>query len=122
MAAIDTAQADPEQAASIWASYFPDTEAGLDEQGLAYFRTEMAPRGQIVRSPIVYEDFLPRSAAGIFRSNLDGDGTYGDSADESVTAYSKEWMSGAIGREIHDPYALYAAIAAQSDLTTGATR
>ncbi|SKR43665.1 Uncharacterized protein conserved in bacteria [Mycobacteroides abscessus subsp. abscessus] len=122
VAAIDTAQADPEQAASIWASYFPDTEAGLDEQGLAYFRTEMAPGGQIVRSPIVYEDFLPRSAAGIFRSNLDGDGAYGDGADESVTAYSKEWMSGAIGREIHDPYALYAAIAAQSDLTTGATR
>lgn len=122
MAAIDSAQADPQQAASIWADHFPDTEAGLAEQDLAYFRTELGPRGEIVTSPVVYEDFLPRSAAGIFRSNLDDDGSYGDGADDCAADYSKEWMSGAIGRDIHDPYSLYAAIAAQSDLTIGADR
>ncbi|MFA4080176.1 VOC family protein [Mycobacteroides salmoniphilum] len=122
MAAIDAAHADPERAASIWADHFPDTEAGLAEQELAYFRTDTGPEGEIVRSPIVYEDFLPRSAAGIFRSNLDDDGSYGDGADHCTADYSKDWMSGAIGRDIHDPYALYATIAAQSDLTIGADR
>lgn len=122
MAAIDAAHADPDQAADIWAEHFPDTEAGLAEQELAYFRTDTGPAREIVRTPIVYEDFLPRSAAGIFRSNLDDDGAYGDSADASATDYSKEWMAGAIDRDIHDPYTLYAAIAAQSDLVTGAHR
>lgn len=119
MAAIDAAQANPEQAASIWANHFPDTEAGLAERELAYFRTEAGPGGEIVRSPVVYEDFLPRSAAGIFRSNLDDDGAHGEG---DAAGYSKEWMSGAIGRDIHDPYALYSAITAQSDLSIGANR
>jgi len=119
MAAIDAAQANPEQAASMWASYFPDNEAGLAERELAYFRTEAGPGGEIVRSPVVYEDFLPRSAAGIFRSNLDDDGAHGEG---DAAGYSKEWMSGAIGRDIHDPYALYSATAAQSDLSIGANR
>ncbi|WP_078280088.1 VOC family protein [Mycobacteroides franklinii] len=119
MAAIDAAQANPEQAASMWANHFPDTEAGLAERKLAYFRTEAGPGGEIVRSPVVYEDFLPRSAAGIFRSNLDDDGAHGEG---DAAGYSKEWMSGAIGRDIHDPYALYSAIAAQSDLSIGANR
>ncbi|MUM16418.1 VOC family protein [Mycobacterium sp. CBMA271] len=122
MAAMDDRDTHPEQAAATWAEYFPDTEAGLAELELAYFRTSTGPTGDVVRSPIVYEDFLPRSAAGIFRSNLDDDGAYGDGADHPVVDYSKEWMAGAIGREIHDPYALYAAIAAQSDLTMGAHR
>lgn len=119
MAAIDAAQANPEQAASIWANHFPDTEAGLAERELAYFRSEAGPGGEIVRSPVVYEDFLPRSAAGIFRSNLDDDGAHGEG---DAAGYSKEWMSGAIGRDIHDPYALYSAITAQSDLSIGANR
>ncbi|MEU9804720.1 VOC family protein [Mycobacterium sp. NPDC050853] len=122
MAAIDTTETTPGQAASIWSDHFPDTETELAEQGLAYFRTSTGSGGEIVRSPIVYEDFLPRSAAGIFRSNLDGDGSYGEGTDSSIADYSMEWMSGAIGRDIHDPYALYAAIAAQSELTIGADR
>ena len=36
-------------------------------QGLAYYR------GGDPSKPVVYEDFLPASAAGIFRSNLDRD-------------------------------------------------
>jgi uncharacterized glyoxalase superfamily metalloenzyme YdcJ len=53
----------------------------------------------------VYEDFLPASAAGIFRSNTDGDAVAGTATDTS--AYSVEWLAGAIGADLHDPYALY---------------
>jgi uncharacterized glyoxalase superfamily metalloenzyme YdcJ len=55
--------------------------------------------------PIVYEDFLPRSAAGIFRSNVDDDVPAGDNPAD--TDYSLEWMAGEIGHHIHDPCALY---------------
>ena len=43
-------------------SEFPDTEAELQAQNLAYFDK--------TGSPVTYEDFLPVSAAGIFKSNL----------------------------------------------------
>ncbi|ESZ31311.1 hypothetical protein X732_30355 [Mesorhizobium sp. L2C066B000] len=72
---------------------FPDSWSALREQGLAYFRYAPTREGlaaaaskQILRSvdelvasghlhfdPIIYEDFLPVSAAGIFQSNLDTD-------------------------------------------------
>ncbi|GGN58602.1 hypothetical protein GCM10011579_022130 [Streptomyces albiflavescens] len=55
--------------------------------------------------PIVYEDFLPRSAAGIFQSNLSGEGTRHN--DQEGTAYDAAWLSGAIGRDVLDPFALY---------------
>ena len=64
------------------------------------------------RHPIVYEDFLPASAAGIFRSNLDRDSRAGDLADDS--GYDMEWLAGAIGRDIHDPYALYEALSQEA--------
>ncbi len=53
--------------ARVWSRYFPSTDAEMAAQGLAYYR------GGDPSAPIVYEDFLPASAAGIFRSNLDGD-------------------------------------------------
>jgi uncharacterized glyoxalase superfamily metalloenzyme YdcJ len=56
--------------------------------------------------PVVYEDFLPRSAAGIFQSNLSGEGSR-DNGQEAV-AYDAAWLSGAIEREVLDPFALYA--------------
>ncbi|MBE7211021.1 MAG: VOC family protein, partial [Gluconacetobacter diazotrophicus] len=46
---------------------FPDDEHALRERELAFF-------GARSGRPLVYEDFLPVSAAGIFRSNLGGDG------------------------------------------------
>jgi uncharacterized glyoxalase superfamily metalloenzyme YdcJ len=68
-------------------------------QGLAYYR------GGDPAKPVVYEDFLPASAAGIFRSNLDTDASAADVPDDSD--YSHDWMAGAIGQHVHDPYDLY---------------
>jgi uncharacterized glyoxalase superfamily metalloenzyme YdcJ len=87
-------------AAAVWDQYFPRTDAELAAQQLAYYRNGDPAQ------PIGYEDFLPRSAAGIFRSNLDADADPGSrSADEND--YSMDWLAGAIGHHIHDPYALY---------------
>ncbi|MGB8404877.1 MAG: VOC family protein [Mycobacterium sp.] len=91
----DAAMADRAQ----WSRYFPATDAEMSEQGLAYYR------GGDPAKPVVYEDFLPASAAGIFRSNLDADANAVDADDRST--YSIDWMAGAIGHHIHDPYDLY---------------
>ena len=56
---------------------------------------------------IVSEDFLPRSAAGIFASNLTDAGTRDDR--QSGTAWDITSLSDAMGRRIHDPTDLYAA-------------
>lgn len=98
----DAAMAAPDPAA-VWGRHFPPTDAGMAAEGLAYYR------GGDPGKPVVYEDFLPASAAGIFRSNLDSGldspATPGDGSDES--GYDAQWLAGAIGRDIHDPYALY---------------
>ncbi|WP_457355450.1 2-oxoadipate dioxygenase/decarboxylase HglS [Roseateles sp. P5_D6] len=68
---------------------FPDDLEALRREGLAYFRYSLSPEAGKVRlpaslvdinalvregllhvEPLTYEDFLPVSAAGIFRSNL----------------------------------------------------
>jgi uncharacterized glyoxalase superfamily metalloenzyme YdcJ len=85
--------------AATWSRFFPNTDAELAAQGLAYYR------GGDPAKPVVYEDFLPASAAGIFRSNLDADSGAADVADNSD--YSLDWMAGAIGHHVHDPYDLY---------------
>lgn len=94
----DAAMSAPDPAA-VWDRHFPTTDAEMAAQGLAYYR------GGDPTKPVVYEDFLPASAAGIFRSNLDSDAAAVDAPDESD--YSASWMSGAIGHHIHDPYDLY---------------
>ncbi len=87
--------------AQVWHHYFPSTDAEMAADGLAYYR------GGSPSAPIVYEDFLPASAAGIFRSNLDRDTHAGAVTDDS--GYDADWLAGAIGRDIFDPYALYEA-------------
>jgi uncharacterized glyoxalase superfamily metalloenzyme YdcJ len=71
--------------------------------GLAYYH------GGDPSKPVVYEDFLPASAAGIFRSNLDTDTRAAEAADNSD--YSLDWLAGQIGHHIHDPYDLYEKVA-----------
>ncbi|MCX2711069.1 VOC family protein [Mycolicibacterium sp. J2] len=97
----DTAMADPAR----WNDYFPGTDAEMAAAGLAYYV------GGDPAKPVVYEDFLPASAAGIFRSNLDRDANVADTADIADTTdtphYSLDWLAGAIGHHIHDPYDLY---------------
>jgi uncharacterized glyoxalase superfamily metalloenzyme YdcJ len=95
--------ADP---AAVWARHFPATDAELAAKALAYYY------GGDPSKPVVYEDFLPASAAGIFRSNLDTEASVTGVADDSD--YSSDWMAGAIGRHLLDPYALYGALAQQS--------
>jgi uncharacterized glyoxalase superfamily metalloenzyme YdcJ len=87
---------------------FPATEAELDAANLAYYVRD--ERGGL--QPIVYEDFLPKSAAGIFASNLTSEGR----ADASRRAAARDaaWMQDVLGRELHDPYALYEAERAAS--------
>jgi uncharacterized glyoxalase superfamily metalloenzyme YdcJ len=91
----DTAMADQEH----WDRYFPATDTEMAAQGLAYYR------GDDPTKPVVYEDFLPASAAGIFRSNLDRDAQ--PAAADDTGDYSLDWMACAISHHIHDPYDLY---------------
>ncbi|MBM4521139.1 DUF1338 family protein [Rhodococcus hoagii] len=96
--------ADPSNANGLWDKRFPASEDELEKHEAAYFTYHDG-----VREPIVYEDFLPKSAAGIFRSNLDTD-THTDaaaSAAGSGTDFSRASLAAAIGRDIHDPYELY---------------
>jgi uncharacterized glyoxalase superfamily metalloenzyme YdcJ len=116
-----------EIARDVWQRTFPTTEAELAAQGLGWFTYEPVvepsslvepvetqvstgstrePLVETRREPVVYEDFLPRSAAGIFQSNLTSDGA--KDATQQGTDRDADWMSGALGRELNDPFDLYA--------------
>ena len=68
--------------------------------------------GVLHPEPIVYEDFLPRSAAGIFASNLTESGTV--DADQGGAERDPDWMAGVMGRTVHVPEELYAKEASAS--------
>ncbi|KEF55480.1 uncharacterized protein A1O9_08230 [Exophiala aquamarina CBS 119918] len=110
-------------------SKFPDSWEELRSEGLVYFRYQVTPkgismeslldptahkrqaritqllsRGSIECAPITYEDFLPLSAAGIFKSNL------GDEPVRLLTELNENGLrelEGALGRRILDPFELY---------------
>ena len=114
-------------AADVWREHLPRTERGLAMAGLAFFRfraarsgaaptpgpgtvvplAELLESGALVAEPIVYEDFLPRSAAGIFQSNLTDEGSRDD--DQAGTPYDLARLSEVVGVAIADPTDLYAA-------------
>ncbi|WP_445619886.1 2-oxoadipate dioxygenase/decarboxylase HglS [Kushneria sp. Sum13] len=104
---------------------FPDDETTLRREGLAWFDyqpnegasvTNVAAlprdRGALVEAlieqdvirarPITYEDFLPVSAAGIFRSNL-GEG----GAQQYAATDSRAEFEAALGAAVEDEFALY---------------
>lgn len=107
---------------------FPDDEAVLRRDGLAYFRYRTGPRaseaptdaaeldiqqlvelGVVEASPIIYEDFLPVSAAGIFQSNL------GQSARSSLAGSSAQAeFERDLGASVADPFELYSGIQHES--------
>jgi uncharacterized glyoxalase superfamily metalloenzyme YdcJ len=118
-----------EIARQVWREGWPRTETELARQGLGFFtyrvdRAAPAPRagpaalpelvaaGVLVPEPIVYEDFLPRSAAGIFQSNLSDEGTRDDA--QAASDYDLDRLSALVGAPIHDPFDLYAAEQDQS--------
>jgi uncharacterized glyoxalase superfamily metalloenzyme YdcJ len=117
--------------------HFPDDEAILREQGLAFFRYALTDAGlkaagslpatvdlndllarKLVRAdPITYEDFLPVSAAGIFQSNLDG-------VQQHVQKHTQQQrhapndaraaFEAALGSPVHDEIALYEKMESES--------
>ncbi|KMO31600.1 hypothetical protein VQ03_26910 [Methylobacterium tarhaniae] len=108
---------------------FPDDHDEIRRQGLGYFRYVLndarpahAPRnpagttmedlvagGYVAALPIVYEDFLPVSAAGIFQSNLGGQEQRAYAANANQTAFEAD-----LGVSVLDPFQLYAETEARS--------
>jgi len=115
---------------------FPDSYEEMRQQGLAYFsyfvtETGIAARSNVIRphtlddlikaghvhfEPLVYEDFLPVSAAGIFQSNL------GDNAQGSyeITANQADFHT-ALQAPVLNELELYAATQRRSILECAAT-
>lgn len=101
---------------------FPDTYEELRKQRLAYFRyfatdsgaaakydlegvsslEDLISSGYVHCEPLVYEDFLPVSAAGIFQSNLGDDGPA-----EYATSSDQQEFERALGANIQNEIALY---------------
>lgn len=115
-------------AVSVWTEHCPSSERELLERDHAYFNftvtagtapldaptdlLSLIDSGKVAAEPIVYEDFLPRSAAGIFASNLSSAGSV--DAVHGLAARDVAWMSKQIGIDIQVPYALYSAERAES--------
>ena len=103
---------------------FPDDWDSIRREGLGYFTYAPAPgraidaeadldallaEGALLATPLVYEDFLPVSAAGIFQSNL------GDHAAQAFQASpNQQVFEAALGAPALDEFAHYAAIEAAS--------
>ncbi|MET0288918.1 MAG: VOC family protein [Pseudoxanthomonas sp.] len=108
---------------------FPDDLDTLRREQLGYFRYALTDRGQATpeaeraamtpdaliaanlatADPIVYEDFLPVSAAGIFQSNLGGTEQRAYAAN-----YSRHAFEAALGSAVLDEFELYANLEAES--------
>lgn len=102
---------------------FPDTWAGIRAEGLGYFAYSLTAKGRKAKAdttasldsliadglvqfdPIVYEDFLPVSAAGIFQSNL-GD----DAAQDFVASPNQQRFELDLGARVLNEFDHYAGI------------
>ncbi|OQU95641.1 hypothetical protein CLAIMM_01823 [Cladophialophora immunda] len=128
-----TAGADPQKADEITAEIFetyPDTWAELREQNLIYCEFQRQSNGDPVRHqsnrqkrppllqqlitdkvvevlPVIYEDFLPFSAAGIFQSNLRAKNEGDNSSDFKQSSPDLKGFEDSLGSQVLDHYALY---------------
>ena len=105
---------------------FPDDEDSLRTQQLGYFRYCLTDAGRqqaaheqgttgdletlikaglVKASPIIYEDFLPVSAAGIFQSNLGGKQHQAYAQNANQAAFEQ-----ALGCPVNDEFGLYAGL------------
>ena len=126
-----------EVAPQVWSEGLPSTERDLCLADLGFFtyrvdsgvaagrptaeqRTalEQGEVAALVRAgalhpePIVYEDFLPRSAAGIFASNLTGSGSM--DATQGGAERDAGWLADVMGRTVNVPEEIYAREASAS--------
>lgn len=103
-------------------SAFPDSWEEIRKQGLGYFSYSLTPKGQsgsdcvgdierciadglVHADPIIYEDFLPVSAAGIFQSNL------GDHSQQQFVASPNQMLfESDLGCVVLDEFEHYARI------------
>jgi uncharacterized glyoxalase superfamily metalloenzyme YdcJ len=124
-------------APQVWSKGLPPTERDLCLKGLGFFTftvdervaaghvspqqvaaldigevTALVRAGVLHPDPIVYEDFLPRSAAGIFASNLTGTGSM--DADQGGAERDAGWMSDQLGVPVNVPEEIHAREAAAS--------
>lgn len=104
---------------------FPDDLETLRREGLGFFQyrlrdgaspqppdsdlDELIDSGAVQASPIIYEDFLPVSAAGVFQSNLGGTEQRSYSAAEARASFEA-----ALGAPVADPFELYTSIEQKS--------
>ena len=106
---------------------FPDTWAGIREAGLGYFAYSvkdaakleafkpgtdievLIEAGAVQFDPIIYEDFLPVSAAGIFQSNL-GD----DETQDFVESPNQKRFEDDLGAKVLNEFEHYARIERES--------
>lgn len=101
---------------------FPDAWDDIRRAGLGYFSYSLTEKGRhgagrnvdleaaigdgLVRfDPLVYEDFLPVSAAGIFQSNLGGDAVQAFAANPNQRMFERD-----LGADVLDEFAHYAGI------------
>ena len=124
-------------APQVWSEGLPATERDLCLAGLGFFTFAVDPvvaagrlapeqatvletgdvaalvqAGVLHPEPIVYEDFLPRSAAGIFASNLTESGTI--DANQGGAERDPGWMADVMGSTVNVPEELYAQEASAS--------
>jgi uncharacterized glyoxalase superfamily metalloenzyme YdcJ len=109
-------------------SAFPDDHDTLRREGLGYYRYTLTDAGRATPAavgdlpaealiaaglasadPIVYEDFLPVSAAGIFQSNLGGDEQRAYAAHANRDAFEQ-----ALGMKVEDEFSIYERLQAES--------
>ena len=109
---------------------FPDTHKELHDKKLAYYQytavskpgahadplsiSQLLDDGHLTVSPIIYEDFLPVSAAGIFSSNLSDNAQAGSDKNQIKQSPNQMSFEKALGATVIDSFLLYEKIQQKS--------